>query len=78
LIIIYYYYYYYYFRHSLLAASVIGEINDKFGVQLKVQDLFLNPNVETMALLLDQNISMSNEVNLTEELNKLINDSFTM
>lgn len=65
----------YYFRHSLLAATVICEINDTFGVQLHVQDLFLNPNVETMASLLDQNISMSNEVNLIEELNKLIDKS---
>lgn len=65
----------YYFRHSLLAATVIGEINDSFGVQLRVRDLFLNPSVETMASLLDQNISMSNEVNLIEELNKLVDDS---
>lgn len=66
------------FRHSLLAASVIGEINDTFGVNLRVYDLFLNPNVKTMALLLDQNIiSTSNEVNLMDELNTIIDD-YTM
>lgn len=66
---------FHYFRHSLLAASVIGEINDTFGVNLRVYDLFLNPNVKKMALLLDQNIiSTSNEVNLVEELNTVIDD----
>lgn len=66
---------FYFSRHSLLAAIVIGEINDTFGVQLRVHDLFLNPNVEAMALLLDQNISISNEVNLKEELEELVDDS---
>jgi len=63
------------FRHSLLAASVIGELNCTFGTQLRVHDLFLNPNVKAMASLLDQNISASNKINLMEELNNLIDDS---
>ncbi|VVC31784.1 Hypothetical protein CINCED_3A002626 [Cinara cedri] len=61
--------------HSLLAASVISEINETFGVQLRVHDLFLNPNVEEMAKLLDQNKTTSNDINLMEELNKLIDNS---
>lgn len=65
----------FYFRHSLLAASVIGEINDEFGVQLHVQDLFFNNNVEAMAKLLDQNKTTTNDINLLEELNKLIDNS---
>jgi len=56
---------------------VIGEINDIFGVRLRVHDLFLNPNVGAMASLLDKNISSSNEVNLMEELDKVVDD-FTM
>lgn len=67
--------YLFYFRHSLLAASVIGEINDTFGVKLRVHDLFLNPSVEMMASLLDQNISASNKINLLEELNKIVDYS---
>lgn len=64
------------FRHSLLAASVIGELNCTFGTQFRVHDLFLNPNVKAMASLLDQNISSaSHEINLMEELNNLIDDS---
>jgi len=64
------------FRHSLLAASVIGELNCLFGTQFHVHDLYLNPNVKAMALLLDKNIaSASNEINLMEELNNLIDDS---
>jgi len=63
------------FRHSLLAASVIGELNSTFGIQLRVHDLFLNPNVKAMASLLDQNISASNEINLMKELNNLVDDS---
>lgn len=63
------------FRHSLLAASVIGELNITFGTQFRVHDLFLNPNVKAMASLLDQNISASNEINLMEELNNLVDDS---
>ncbi|XP_026818153.1 LOW QUALITY PROTEIN: uncharacterized protein LOC113557060 [Rhopalosiphum maidis] len=61
--------------HSLLAASVIGELNNTFGTQLRVYDLFLNPNVKAMASLLDQNISASNEINLMKELNNLVDDS---
>ncbi|CAI6363363.1 unnamed protein product [Macrosiphum euphorbiae] len=62
--------------HSLLAASVIGELNCTFGTQFRVHDLFLNPNVKAMASLLDQNISSaSHEINLMEELNNLIDDS---
>jgi hypothetical protein len=63
------------FRHSLLAASVIGELNNTFGTQLSVKDLFLNPNVKAMASLLDQNISTSHEINLMKELNNLVDDS---
>jgi len=61
--------------HSLLAARVIGELNSAFGTQLRVYDLFLNPNVRAMASLLDQNISTSNEINLMEEFNNLVDDS---
>lgn len=68
-------YYLFNFRHSLLAASVIGEINDTFGVKLRVHDLFLNPSVEMMASLLDQNISASNKINLLEELDKIVDYS---
>jgi len=67
---------YFNFRHSLLAASVIGELNCTFGTQFRVHDLFLNPNVKAMASLLDQNISSAlHEINLMEELNNLIDDS---
>jgi acyl carrier protein len=65
----------FYFRHSLLAASLIGEINDTFGIKLRVQDLFQNPSVEMMASLLDHNISASNKINLLEELNKIVDNS---
>lgn len=65
----------FYFRHSLLAACVIGEINDTFGIKLRVKDLFQNPSAEMMASLLDHNISASNKINLLEELDKIVDNS---
>jgi len=67
---------YFDFRHSLSAACLIGELNCIFGTQFHVHDLFLNPNVKAMASLLDKNlISASNEIDLMEELNFLVDDS---
>ncbi|XP_050537486.1 uncharacterized protein LOC126903364 [Daktulosphaira vitifoliae] len=61
--------------HSLLAASVVGEINDTFKTNLRVHDLFLNPNVVEMSVLLDKNVSSSENINLEEEFNNLVDNT---
>ncbi|XP_050430668.1 uncharacterized protein LOC126839393 isoform X2 [Adelges cooleyi] len=60
--------------HSLLASTVIGEINDQFKTDFRVHDLFLNPTVVAMSSLLDKNVSTNKELNLEEELKNQIDN----
>ncbi|MFF2886822.1 amino acid adenylation domain-containing protein [Paenibacillus sp. NPDC057967] len=39
--------------HSLKAASMVGRIAERFGLQVTLRDIFMNPSLEGLAALLD-------------------------
>ncbi|REK76182.1 non-ribosomal peptide synthetase [Paenibacillus paeoniae] len=39
--------------HSLKAASMVGRIAERFGIQVTLRDIFMNPTLEGLATLLD-------------------------
>ncbi|GCE22083.1 hypothetical protein KDK_58830 [Dictyobacter kobayashii] len=45
--------------HSLLAAQVISRVGTAFGVELRLQDLFLQPTIEGMARHLEEALVMN-------------------
>lgn len=58
-------------RHSLLAAIVVGKINDRFGTTLSTLTLFANPTVEALSKIVDTGENNNMEiVDLEQELIK--------
>ncbi|MEC5271177.1 non-ribosomal peptide synthetase [Caldifermentibacillus hisashii] len=52
--------------HSLLATTTVSKLQNAFGVEVTIKDLFENPTVEQLANHLDQMLSGENKIDFPE------------
>lgn len=61
------------FRHSLLAARLIGEINEQFHTNLNITSVFKFPTVSALVNVINdpKEIQQDDNIDLISEVNKL-------